>query len=109
MSVVEELIQPPPSRMPQQFARNLAKSEDTNILLVSGPIPMDIGYPQKHHNKILQLITLSTDESEGRKIAYYRILDERTLYLVIEDMEHHGGYRCALYRPDGSLDSGYYI
>ena len=99
------VLQQPPT--PLEFAKSMAQSEQSSILLVSGPIPMDSGYPARDHANIIQIATIIAHGR--RKIGLYRILQRQELHRVIEDMEHHGGYQCALYLPDGSLDSGYFL
>lgn len=95
------------AHLPLDFAKEMARNEASEILLISGPIPMTIGYPCEEHQNVIQLATLMTQDM--RKVGLYRILQKRELYRVMEDMENHGGYRCALYGPDGSIDAGYYL
>jgi len=102
------------SRMPLDLAREMAQSEDGEILLISGAIPMDIGYPDDEHKDIIQLVNLSTANapsipSNSRKVALYRILNRRRLHEVVDYMQDHGGYRCQLIKSDGTLDPGYYL
>lgn len=97
------------TRMPLDLARDMAMAEDGEILLISGSIPMDIGYPDTDHKDILQLANLTTMGDVGRKIALYRVLNRRRLHEVIDYMENHGGYRCHLVKNDGTLDQGYYL
>ena len=101
------------SRMPLDLARDMAQSEDGEILLISGAIPMDIGYPEEGHKEIIQLVNLTAPDrdrtSTARKVALYRVLNRRRLHEVVDHMQEHGGYRCQLIRTDGTLDPGYYL
>lgn len=94
---------------PCDNARQLAVAENISILLVSGPIPMDIGYPQKSHRDAMQMISLTSLADPGRRVALYRVSDRDLLSEVIDDMENHGGYRCSLYLKDGNIDPGYCV
>ena len=108
-TIVEELIAYPMSRMPLDLARDMAQSEDKEILLISGAIPMDIGYPEEEHKEIVQLVNLTSPDGLSRKVALYRVLNRRRLHEIVDYMQDHGGYRCQLVKPDGSLDQGYYL
>lgn len=98
-----------PDRIPLSFAKSLAESERQAMFLVSGPLPMNGGYPKEGHREVMQLATLTSEGGVGRKVAIYRVLDKKDLHRVMDDLEDHGGYRCALVKPDGSIDPGYYI
>lgn len=97
------------TRMPLDLARDMAQSEDSEILLISGAIPMDLGYPEEEHKNIIQLTNLTSPEKSNRKIALYRVLNRRRLHEVVDFLQNHGGYRCALIRPNGDIDPGYYL
>lgn len=106
---IDELRAFTTNRMPLDLAKDMARSEGGEILLVSGAIPMDIGYPDKDHKEIIQLTNLSSPDGFSRRVALYRILNRRRLHEVIDYMENHGGYRCQLIKDDGTLDQGYYL
>ena len=64
------------SRMPLDLAREMAQSEDGEILLISGAIPMDIGYPDDEqegedelqadtHGRLLSLRSIAGGKCAG--------------------------------------------
>jgi hypothetical protein len=97
------------SEMPMEFARELAISQGEAVFLISGPIPMEIGYPQEEHKDCLSLVTFMSHGTGKRKIGLYRITADRKISAVMDDLENHGGYRTSLYLPDGNISAGYSI
>ena len=82
------VLQQPPT--PLEFAKSMAQSEQSSILLVSGPIPMDSGYPARDHANIIQIATIIAHGR--RKIGLYRILQRQELhyriYVITQVLRH---------------------